>query len=118
MLFDVQGAFHGVHASVLCRRLRERHVPNEIVLWIQSFCSNRKASVVVGDCESPVQEIQHAGIPQGSPLSPLLYVSYNADLVQSRIHKCGGSIDFVHDYNAKSPAPRVAKALFCLSLAS
>ena len=103
--FDVQGAFNGVHTSVLCQRLRERRIPKDLVQWIESFCSNRKASVVVGDFESPVQNIEHAGIPQGSPLSPSLYVFYNANLVQSRFEKRGGSIGFIDDYNAWVTGP-------------
>ncbi len=69
-------------------------------LGIHSFCSNSKASVVVGEYESPMQEIEHARISQGPPLSPLLYLFYKANLVQSRSEKGGGSIGFVHDYNA------------------
>lgn len=55
---------------------------------------------MVGDYESPISEIEHAGIPQGSPLSPILYVFYNANLVQGRISKSEGSIGFIVDYNA------------------
>lgn len=51
--FDVQGAFNGVHPSVLAVRLRESKIPTSLMAWIESFCSGRKASVVVGDYESP-----------------------------------------------------------------
>lgn len=85
---------------MLAERLRERRIPSELVAWIESFCNGRKASVVVGDYESPVQDIEHAGIPQGSPLSPILYVFYNANLVQSHINTREGSIGFIDDYNA------------------
>jgi hypothetical protein len=85
--FDVQGAFSGVHPSVLADRSRERKVPGDLVAWIKSFCNRRKASVVVGDYESPVQDTGHAGIPHRSPLSPILYVFYNANHVQGQINK-------------------------------
>jgi hypothetical protein len=98
--FDVQGAFNGVHPSVLADRLRERRIPGDLVTWIESFCNGRKASVVLGDYESPISEIEHAGIPQRSPLSPILYVFYNANLVQGRISTSEGSIGFIDDYNA------------------
>lgn len=55
---------------------------------------------MVSRYESPVQDIHFTGIPQGSPLSPILYVFYNADLVDMEIDKKGGAISFVDDFNA------------------
>jgi hypothetical protein len=90
--FDVKGAFNGVHMSVLTQRLGERRVPKPIVEWIGDFVSNRHAQVTVGEYESEVSEIEYAGIPQGSPLSLLLYVFYNANLVEKKIDSRGGAI--------------------------
>lgn len=59
--------------------------------------------------ESSVQAIEHAGIPQGSPLSPILYVFYNANLVQGHIKKSEGSIGFIDDYNAWVAGPSAAE---------
>jgi hypothetical protein len=47
-----------------------------------------------------VSELEQAGLPQGSPLSPILFLFFNADLVQQRIDQNGGAIAFVHDYTA------------------
>ncbi|OQN95262.1 hypothetical protein B0A48_18586 [Cryoendolithus antarcticus] len=80
--FDVQGAFNGVHSSMLVERLRERRTPGDLVAWIERFCNGRKASVV------------------WSPLSPILYVFYNANLVQGRSNKSEVSIGFIDDCNA------------------
>jgi ribonuclease HI len=98
--FDVKGAFNGVHAHVLERRLRSRRVPDQATKWIRNFCSQRKAQVALGNYESEPKEIEYPGIPQGSPLSPLLYIFYNADLVEKEIDKTGGAIGFVDDFNA------------------
>lgn len=49
------------------------------------------------------------GIPQWSPLSPILYVFDNANLVQGRISKSEVSISFVDDYNAWVTGPSEAK---------
>jgi hypothetical protein len=38
VLFDVQGAFNGVHSSVLYRRLVQRRVPVQIAAWVKDFC--------------------------------------------------------------------------------
>jgi hypothetical protein len=80
--FDVKGAFSGVHSSVLEKRLIARRVPSLAVKWIRNFCDGRQAQVTVSSFESEVAPIEYAGIPQGSPLSLLLYVFYNADLVE------------------------------------
>jgi hypothetical protein len=49
---------------------------------------------------SPRAALQQAGLPQGSPLSPMLFLFFNADLVQRRIDRNGGAIAFVDDYTA------------------
>jgi hypothetical protein len=98
--FDVKGAFNGIHSAVLEKRLAVRRVPSSVVKWIRNFCDGRQAQVIVGNFESEVSPIEYAGIPQGSPLSPLLYVFYNADLVKWKIDRAGGAIGFVDDFNA------------------
>lgn len=96
--FDVQGAYNGVNVEILIVRLRERRVPEELVAWIESFCKDRKAQVSLPGFRSNIQAIKHAGLPQGSPLSPSLFNFYNADLVETPIDKNGGAIGFVDDY--------------------
>ena len=54
--------------------------------------------------QSPLQTIQHAGIPQGSPLAPSLHIFYKANLVESQITAQGGSIGFIDDYTAWAAA--------------
>jgi hypothetical protein len=98
--FDVKGAFNGVHSDVLERRLAARGISAPAVRWIRGFCDGRHAQVTVGGFESAVSPIKYAGIPQGSPLSPLLYVFYNADLVEWKIDRNSGALGFVNDFNA------------------
>jgi hypothetical protein len=47
-----------------------------------------------------VSELEQAGLPQGSPLSPILFLFFNADLVEQRIDQNGGAVAFVDDYTA------------------
>jgi hypothetical protein len=98
--FDVKDAFNAVHTNVLMRRLAEKKAPDQLVNWIGNFCSDRYAQVTVGENESDTSRIDYAGIPQGSPLSPPLYVFCNANLVEKKIDGKGGAIGFVDDFNA------------------
>ena len=82
----MEGAFNGVYEEVLEQRLHERRVPHTAVKWIRDFCSSRKAQAALGSFESEARQIESPGIPQGSPLSPLLYVFYNANLVDFPLH--------------------------------
>jgi len=67
---------------------------------MRSFCSSRKAAVVVDRYTSEVQLIEHPGLPQGSPLSPICFDYYNANLVEGKFDGKGGSLGFIDDYSA------------------
>jgi hypothetical protein len=59
----------------------------------------------VNGYNSPAQPLPQAGLPQGSPLSPILFLFFNADLVQQRINNNGGSLAFIDDYTAWVTGP-------------
>lgn len=87
MTFDIQGAFNGIAKDVLCSRLRERCISELLVNWISNFCSKQKASTIVNGKNSDQIALQDAGLPQRSPLSPILFLFFNANLVKSVINK-------------------------------
>ena len=103
--FDVKGAYNGVDGRVLLRRLRERRIPDVLVRWIDSFCFARRASIVVNMHQSEEVDIRHAGLPQGSPLSPILFLFLNANLVDDLITRRKGAIAFVDDYTRWTVGP-------------
>ncbi|KAI8416526.1 hypothetical protein FOFC_02837 [Fusarium oxysporum] len=98
--FDVKGAYNGVFKDRLLQRLEAKGIPKGLVKWIDAFCSNRSATIVVNGYTSGRRDLPQAGLPQGSPLSPVLFLFFNADLVQCKIDAKGGSIAFIDDYSA------------------
>ena len=97
--FDVKGAFNNVAKGLELERLRKRRIPEALVRWIDNFCTDRVAYIIVNGTTSARVKLPGSGIPQGSPLSPAIFLFFNADLVQMHIRN-GGLIAFVDDYSA------------------
>lgn len=80
LMLDISGAFDNVSHQRLLHNLRKRRIPPALVSWIGSFLQGRTSTLKLPEFESELFDI-HTGIPQGSPLSPILYLFYNADLL-------------------------------------
>ena len=85
--------------------METRGIPERLLRWIAAFCSERTASIQVNGHTSETQELPQAALPQGLPLSPILFLFFNADLVQRRIDSHGGAIAFVDDFTAWVTGP-------------
>ncbi|KAG6983783.1 RNA-directed DNA polymerase from mobile element jockey [Fusarium oxysporum f. sp. conglutinans] len=103
--FDVKGAYNGVCKERLLQRMKARGIPENLLRWIDSFCSERTATIVINGQSSESRPLPQAGLLQGSPLSPILFLFFNADLVQTQIDRNGGAIAFVDDYTAWVSGP-------------
>ncbi|KAK7582830.1 hypothetical protein V3481_012128 [Fusarium oxysporum f. sp. vasinfectum] len=103
--FDVKGAYNGVCKERLLQRMKARGIPEGLLRWIDAFCSERTATIVINGQSSESRPLPQAGLPQGSPLSPILFLFFNADLVQTQIDRNGGAIAFVDDYTAWVSGP-------------
>ncbi|KAJ3552838.1 hypothetical protein NPX13_g11022 [Xylaria arbuscula] len=82
LLLDVSGAFDNVSHRRLLHNLRKRRIDEKIVRWVESFLKDRHTQILMDGYKS-MQYKTSTGIPQGSPLSPILYLFYNADLVDA-----------------------------------
>lgn len=79
---DVQGAFDAVLHNRLIWRMQAQGWPKSILRWTSSFLENRKVQVrFQGGVTSP-KELA-CGVPQGSPISPLLFLLYMAEPMRS-----------------------------------
>lgn len=75
---------------------------------------NRKTLVVVNGKITLVSIFSHTGLPQGSPLSPILYLFFNSDLVCSVINKNKGAIAFIDDYTTWVTSSNIVENLVIL----
>ena len=81
LLLDVSGAFDNVSHVRLLHNLRKRRIDERTVRWIASFLEDRSTVISFDTFRSEAYKTT-TGIPQGSPLSLILYLFYNADLVE------------------------------------
>lgn len=65
----------------------------------------RTATIQINGQLSEVHSLLQAGLPQGSPLSPILFLFFNADLIQRQIDSQGVAIAFVDDFTAWVTGP-------------
>ena len=81
LLLDVSGAFDHVYHARLLHNLRKRKVDQKTVGWIVSFLEDRSTTIQLREHTTNSLQI-NTGIPQGSPISPILYLFYNADILE------------------------------------
>jgi hypothetical protein len=85
--------------------MKMRGIPEVLLRWVEAFCSERTASIQINRQGSETQSLPQAELPQGSPLSPILFLFFNADLVQRQIDSQGGAIAFVDAFTAWVTGP-------------
>lgn len=76
---DVKGAFDAVLPGRLFLRLREQGWPFQLCNWVLSFVTDRKVCIRLDGQLGPQQSIK-CGLPQGSPVSPILFMLYISPL--------------------------------------
>jgi Reverse transcriptase (RNA-dependent DNA polymerase) len=96
VFLDVAGAFNNVVHQRLMHNLKCRKIPPILVRWIRSFLENRSTQLQFNGGKSKAINTP-AGLPQGSPLSPILYMFYNSDLLEITNYTSDMAIGFIDD---------------------
>ena len=76
---DISGAFDTVNHTRLLATLREMGYPRWLVLWTRDWLTGREATLLF-DGKTAAPTAIRAGVPQGSPLSPVLFILYISSL--------------------------------------
>jgi hypothetical protein len=107
-----------VHHKQLIHNLRKRRIPHVISLWIANFLQNQSTQLQFNGAKSKYIPTP-ADIPQGSPLSPLLYMYYNTDLLnitpQHRATGLGFIDNVVYEIQGKSDKENTHKLKYILN---
>jgi hypothetical protein len=81
LAFDITGFFDFVnHAKLLCV-LREKQIPTSIIQWVSCFLSERQTAMCLDGIVSDMKPVC-TGVPQGSPVSPILANFYTSSLCE------------------------------------
>jgi ribonuclease HI len=83
LFLDIKGAFDHVSKNRLIEVLVDLKLPISLIKWIFSFMSDRVLRLVFNDNIESFSPI-NTGIPQGSPISPILFLIYIRDLFESK----------------------------------
>jgi len=96
MLFlDIKGGFDNVNPSILCSMLKAKAVNPYVISWTRSFLTGRTCRLRYQGSQKVFAPVT-VGIPQGSPVSPLLFVIYVSPLY-SEIPQ-GLTVSYVDDF--------------------
>jgi hypothetical protein len=79
LFIDLRKAFDTVNHEILCDKLKNIGLCGKVHRLIQSYLSNRKHRVQIGDSYSDYTDI-NCSVPQGSMLGPLLFLIYINDM--------------------------------------
>ena len=82
LYMDILGAFDNVSYIRLLDNLRKRKTPDFIIRWVTSFLQERTTTIKVVEGESELFQIE-IGILQGSPISPILFLFFITDLLDT-----------------------------------
>lgn len=78
IFFDIKAAFDSVWHDGLIYKLNDLRLPRYLLRYLVSFLCNRTATIEMENTLSRSFKL-NSGTPQGSPLSPLLYIIYTSD---------------------------------------
>jgi len=98
LFLDIKGGFDNVNSSTLCSMLRAKAVNPYLFFWTRSFLTGRTCRLRYQGSPTVFAPVA-VGTPQGSPVSPLLFVIY-----VSRLH-CeipqGLTLSYVDDFGLR-----------------
>jgi len=102
LFLDIKAGFNNVNVSTLRARLLACHIPSYMVDSVSSFLSERTCTLVFQGCPNVSSPVS-VGTPQGSLISPLLFLLYVAPLHMSIPR--GLMVSYLDDFSITVSSP-------------
>ncbi|KEP50809.1 putative endonuclease/reverse transcriptase, partial [Rhizoctonia solani 123E] len=99
LTLDVSGYFNNIDHARLNYTLVRLGYSDEICQWISSYLSNRTAQPRVDDILCDPIALPPVGVPQGSPLSPILSSLYSIPLLRSIVNPSVLVFAYIDDFS-------------------
>jgi ribonuclease HI len=109
LFLDIKGAFDYVSKARLIQTLTDLHLPKPLISWVNYFLTDRSIQLAFDSQTGPATGIT-TGIPQGSPVSPILFLLYVRAVFQER----GLQLSYIDDFSisvSSNSAARNSRAL-------
>lgn len=94
---DVKGGFDHVRHDELIKMLKKKRCPDYLTTWINNIIAYRLCTLIFPGSPKKTHRV-NTGIPQGSPLSPLLFIMYVACLHLEIPTEKGFMLSYVDDF--------------------
>jgi hypothetical protein len=79
LLMDIKAAFPSVAQGRLVNGMKAKHIEGDLIRWTESFRSTRTVEMII-EGNAMTRHPVEAGVPQGSPVSPILFAIYTSGL--------------------------------------
>ena len=96
LFLDIEGAFPNAVTDRLLHNMRTRRLPTEVINYTELLLRGRKTRLRFDDYISDWIPITN-GMGQGDPLSMILFIIYNSDLVETAENSNELTLAFVDD---------------------
>ena len=116
-MFDLEDAYNKVNISTLARKMKELDISDTLIRWTLSMLKPRRCCLKFGTWRSEAFQVS-SGLPQGSPLSSVLFNVYTADIAPALASARSAGYTYVDDVIATGTGATQPEALQELQKAS